>query len=241
MAEGELTRGVLADGQARALRVDVAAVAAHGAELHGLRGHARAWYVEGVACAALLSAYLDDGERLSMQVQASKPRFAFTADVSSDGGVRARLSPQDVRSSLHIRGVMLVLKSVVGREVYRGATEVDHRSFAAMLESHLVRSSQTDARIRVRGGVGTLVERLPGEHEIDLDALVEDAMEGVEGETTPLRWQCSCSEERVLGMLGSLGESEIRSMIEEDGGAVVTCHYCTRSVVVSEASLRELL
>ncbi|MCB9676629.1 MAG: Hsp33 family molecular chaperone HslO [Alphaproteobacteria bacterium] len=238
-ANGMLTRAVV--GDARALRVDVRAIAEHGADLHGLTGDARAWFVDGLVCATLLSAYLDEGERLTMQVQASEPRFAFTADVSDTGGVRARLSPSDVRGAGHIQGIMLVLKSVVGREVYRGATEVDHPSFAEMLSGHLAQSSQTEARVRVEGGVGAFVERLPDGGDDDLGPVADAVLAGLDGQAFPLRWECSCSDERVLSMLAGLGAAELQAMIDEDHGAVVTCNFCTRAVTLSEDQLRGLL
>lgn len=43
----------------------------------------------------------------------------------------------------------------------------------------------------------------------------------------PLGFGCSCSRERVSGMLESLGESEARSAAEANGGAIdVHCEFC---------------
>jgi molecular chaperone Hsp33 len=248
----------------RGMRVELKEIAEHGAALHGLDDVASAWFREGLVCAGLMSAWLDEGERLTLQVQATHPRFAFTADVDYDGGVRARLSPptlpggQMPGSGESVEGVLLVLKSVVGREVYRGATEVDHDSFAAMLHDHFEKSAQAPARIRVEGARGAFVERLAGtDHDDDLDVLFDDAevdvldaraqalLEGFEpGDETvrqPLFWRCSCSRERVMSMLAALEPAAIRDMIETDGGAVVTCNFCTREVVVDADGLRSLL
>ena len=60
-------------------------------------------------------------------------------------------------------------------------------------------------------------------------------------EQRPVIWRCRCSQERVEGMLAGLGADELRSMIEEDGGAEVTCHFCQERYVVDEARLRALL
>jgi molecular chaperone Hsp33 len=237
----------LGDGTVRALRVDVDEIAERAITLHGLSGDAARLCTEGIACAALLSAYLDEDERLTMQLQASEPRFALTVDVTFDGGVRARFTPSAVGRVVQVRGVMLVLKSVVGREVYRGASEIEHEALADVLQHHLDRSSQVPARVALRGSVGAFVERLPGseasshEHDVDLDALAAEVLEGLEGRSEDLRWECSCSEDRVLDMLASLGADEIRSMIADDAGAVVTCNFCTRRVEIGVEALQSLL
>lgn len=42
----------------------------------------------------------------------------------------------------------------------------------------------------------------------------------------PLRFECSCSTERVLGMLRSLGKQEAQEALGEDGEVKVTCEFC---------------
>jgi molecular chaperone Hsp33 len=41
-----------------------------------------------------------------------------------------------------------------------------------------------------------------------------------------LRFSCRCSRERALRMIGGLDPAELRDMIETDGGATITCHFC---------------
>ncbi|MER2008217.1 MAG: Hsp33 family molecular chaperone HslO, partial [Psychrobacillus sp.] len=40
------------------------------------------------------------------------------------------------------------------------------------------------------------------------------------------QFECNCSKDRFGSAIISLGESEIRDMIEEDGGAEAQCHFC---------------
>ena len=42
----------------------------------------------------------------------------------------------------------------------------------------------------------------------------------------PVSFQCNCSKERFASAIISLGEEEIRDMIQEDGGAEAHCHFC---------------
>lgn len=44
----------------------------------------------------------------------------------------------------------------------------------------------------------------------------------------PVKFACRCSEERVAGLLRSLGVEELRSIIEEQGAVSVTCEFCGR-------------
>ncbi|WP_282297014.1 Hsp33 family molecular chaperone HslO [Stenotrophomonas sp. PS02289] len=44
----------------------------------------------------------------------------------------------------------------------------------------------------------------------------------------PLRFACSCSRERVAGMLESLGEEEARAAAEPTGAVEVRCEFCGR-------------
>lgn len=235
-------RGLLHDDGIRAMRVDVQEIAAHAARIHGLGGAAAALQADALAAAALLAAYLDDGERLTVQLQLEVPRLAFTADVHPDGRIRCRTTPPRVVSVPHMRGMLFIAKSVEGREVYRGITAVDHADFGAVLQEHLAGSAQVPAMVRVGGGRGAFVEKMPGQAEdISLSDVLEQVWEELEGEKEPLEWACTCSRERVVSMLISLGEAEIQAMIDEDDGATVNCNYCRTEQVFSASDLRALL
>lgn len=43
---------------------------------------------------------------------------------------------------------------------------------------------------------------------------------------TTLSFSCLCSKERVARALLTLGPAELKEMIEEDGGAELSCHFC---------------
>jgi molecular chaperone Hsp33 len=46
---------------------------------------------------------------------------------------------------------------------------------------------------------------------------------------TPVFFQCRCSRERVAGILRSLGEPEIKSILVERGAVEVRCEFCNRA------------
>ena len=62
-----------------------------------------------------------------------------------------------------------------------------------------------------------LLARLFGEDDIRL-------FEG-----TPVFFQCSCSRERVAGILHSLGDEEVQSLLKERGDVEVRCEFCNRA------------
>ncbi len=55
------------------------------------------------------------------------------------------------------------------------------------------------------------------------------------------RYLCDCSRERFERGLISLGAEELTSLIEEDHGAELNCHFCNRTFRFTEKQLRDLL
>lgn len=91
---------------------------------------------------------------------------------------------------------------------------------------------------------------LPGLTELirrnySLDQIIETALKGFAVEVMVRsdrpRFECQCSRDRVLRAIASLGPTEIRSIIDEDGKAEVRCHFCNAEYVLSREQLEELL
>ncbi|MDQ0158470.1 Hsp33 family molecular chaperone HslO [Alkalibacillus salilacus] len=73
--------------------------------------------------------------------------------------------------------------------------------------------------------------------------ILESFFEGHEWhivEQQDVEFSCSCSKERTENAIASLGNEEIQSMIEEDGGAEATCHFCNEVYHLSAEELSEL-
>lgn len=99
-------------------------------------------------------------------------------------------------------------------------------------------STDTDAWNRV----GHLLATLTDTELLDLpvDALLLRLFheEGVIlHEGRPLRFNCSCSRERVLGMLRTLGRDEAFAGLDEQGKLSVTCEFCNRGYVLDKVDL----
>lgn len=60
-------------------------------------------------------------------------------------------------------------------------------------------------------------------------------------EKLPIKFQCTCSKERFARAIVSLGQEEIRDMIEEDGKADTQCHFCNAEYHFTKEDLEEIL
>ncbi len=56
-----------------------------------------------------------------------------------------------------------------------------------------------------------------------------------------LLYQCDCSRDRMERALISMGRGELRSLIDEDGQADLTCHFCRNTQHFTKEQLEELL
>lgn len=279
--EGSLHRGFVGGRTARFLGAEVAKLADLARQQHNLEGEAARLCAEAMVATLLMSAWVKGRERVTVQIQASDPRFAFTADADSEAGLRARFTPHRLprRQSTRpkgLSGLLHAIRSDVKKEVYRGITALDGRSLEDALAAHLRDSEQIEGFLRIGveldedGKVtfagGLLVERLPEHSELPwlssadfsstYSALSEqsasDLLVGLAFgkiadqeiellESRKAHWRCDCSMERIEAVLLQLGVGELTAMLEEDGQAEVTCHFCNVPYLVGSKRLGELI
>lgn len=67
---------------------------------------------------------------------------------------------------------------------------------------------------------------------LEFELLTEDAL--------PLRFACRCSESKAIDALAYFSPDERESMIAEDGGAEVVCHWCGESRWIDAGSIRSI-
>ncbi|MFM8276371.1 MAG: Hsp33 family molecular chaperone HslO, partial [Cyanobium sp.] len=79
---------------------------------------------------------------------------------------------------------------------------------------------------------GLLQEVLP-----DLDPQPLEAV----GSGTPVTFHCPCSRRRSVNALRLLGQNELQAILEEDGNAELTCHFCQEIYTVAAEELRQLI
>ena len=124
----------------------------------------------------------------------------------------------------------------------------------------------TDQSVLRAGGY--LIQLLPGATDSDIEkvergvaalgpvtaALMEEGMDGEELlrkvlgefdletlERHPVEYKCYCSRRRVAQALVSMGPEELRSLIEEQGRAELTCQFCDAVYEFSREELEGLL
>ena len=88
------------------------------------------------------------------------------------------------------------------------------------------------------GAVSAQLDRGLGPQQLLEEVLSDFRLEVLE--TAPVAYRCTCSRQRVSRALISLGEQELRSMIQE-GGTELTCQFCDQRYPFSRPELEALL
>lgn len=60
-------------------------------------------------------------------------------------------------------------------------------------------------------------------------------------ENNSLKYECTCSKERMADALSTIGKDELTKIIEEDKKAEAVCHFCNKKYEFNENELRKLL
>lgn len=141
---------------------------------------------------------------------------------------------------------------------HQGIVELTGGSVAAMLEHYMRTSEQLETRLWLaadeRHAGGLLLQRLPGDERADADAwpravALAETVRAAELLDLPapalirrlfheedlrvfdpraVSFRCSCTHERVVGMLRMLGRDEVASILAERGRVDVDCEFCNR-------------
>lgn len=99
--------------------------------------------------------------------------------------------------------------------------------------------SRVEGSLLAAGAVTALLEKYPDPVELLRAALPDFKLELLE--ESPVEYRCTCSKERMERALISMGAAELRSLIDEQGGAELTCRFCDRVQTFTKAELEVLL
>ena len=89
--------------------------------------------------------------------------------------------------------------------------------------------------------VGYVTGRLSeGESALDLVREVLGEFEIEVLETCPVEYRCYCARDRVVKALVSMGSAEMRSLIDEQGSAELTCQFCDEVYKFSREDLEQI-
>lgn len=98
---------------------------------------------------------------------------------------------------------------------------------------------QLEASVQKTGTVSEMMKAGLGPQEI-----IEKVLEGMETEILeerPIYYKCYCSRERVESTLISLGEKELREIIDEGEDITVGCQFCDTTYTFTPAEIEALL
>lgn len=95
-------------------------------------------------------------------------------------------------------------------------------------------------RLQEIDSISTMLEKGLSMIEIAKEITGDDNIQVVETGNVPT-YHCDCSKERMANGLVSLGETELRNIIEEDGKAETVCHFCNQTYCFDKTELEELI
>ncbi|MEI7968517.1 MAG: Hsp33 family molecular chaperone HslO [Betaproteobacteria bacterium] len=180
------------------------------------------------------------------------------------------LDPVPLRDLLGQGRFVITLVPQDGSQSYQGVVGLEADTVAGVLEHYMSSSEQLDTRIWLacdnRQAAGMLLQKLPGGIGQDDDAWNRMVHLGstVSGdellhcparevlrrlfheedvrvfEATPLAFRCSCSNERVTGMLRMLGQEEVQSILSDNGKVEVTCEFCRKRYVLDSVDAEQV-
>ncbi len=102
-------------------------------------------------------------------------------------------------------------------------------NIAVMIEDTILHAPQVTTAIKEGAGPEDLLKMMLG--IIDYEILGEKEV----------KFECNCSFERAVELIASLGKTEVKSMIEEDRGAAMTCGFCSTVYRLDENELQKIL
>jgi molecular chaperone Hsp33 len=236
-------------------------------ERHGLSEPAAEMLGEAIAASALLAALEKGGTRINLQLECEGPLRGLFVDASADGAVRGYVKNHELAglaAALGKGGYLSVLRDLGRGEHYRSSVELAAMEIGPDLERYFAVSDQVPTRVALSSVGGVLVQCLPGADPAVLATLgagladrlplaiasgsAAAAARALFGEepfdvlaTYPLSWTCSCSKDRVMRALSTLGSEELLDMIAKEGKAAAKCQFCGRAYEISGEELKTLL
>ena len=269
MSSDGLVRGVLPGPNLKWALCLTAGLRAESARLHGLAEGSADMLGEGLNAAVLLAALQKGSSRINLQVECDGVLRGMFVDASADGDVRGYVKEPQLHGTAAVlgrSGFLSVLRDLGKGEHYRSSVELSAMELGADLERYFAASDQVPTRVAVTPTGGVLLQCLPGADPAELQRVAERlgdrlraAQKGAGGSAAhaakllfgeepfdvlasyPLSWKCTCSKERVMRALTTMGPEELTDMIEKDGKASAKCQFCGRAYEISVDELKTLL
>ena len=120
------------------------------------------------------------------------------------------------------------------------ATGMLIQQLPVQMEQDLAQRADRWQTIQVLAGTITEAELKTDANVVLLQHLFADENIQMFGETS-VRFECSCSEQRMAGALVSLGELELASLFQEHQTLALTCEFCGANYNIDDKKLMHLV
>lgn len=151
--------------------------------------------------------------------------------------------------------LIITIEPSDGGERYQGIVSLQADTLTNALRDYFEQSEQLKTQLWLavddNSAAGLLLQRLPGEDDegwnrsVQLaDTVTDDELLSLKTETLlyrlyhedqvrlfdaeDIRFECSCSQEKIEAMILSLGKQEADSMIEEQSEISINCEFCNK-------------
>jgi len=164
----------------------------------------------------------------------------------------------------------ITIEPTDGGERYQGIVDIEAETFSQVLENYFEQSEQLKTRlwfaVDEKSVSAMLLQRMPETDSIDEDAwsrteqlaqtvtkseLIELDMETLlyrlfneenvrVFEPQDIKFQCTCSQNKIEEMIVSFGETEALIIIEEQGKIAIDCEFCNHHYEIDKVDLKRL-
>ena len=165
--------------------------------------------------------------------------------------------------------IVITLEAENDNERYQGIIALEGDNLSEALEKYFMQSEQLPTRLWLHcdanTSAGILLQRLPASEQSDedwervgmlLDTLTAEELADIEPEElifrlfheeTPrlfdarnLKFQCSCSQEKIENAVKGMGEAEARAIVNEQGKIEVNCQFCNTLYTLDDIDVTRL-
>ncbi len=202
-------------------------------------------------------------DKLSLIFKNEDNSGEILATANADGHVKGYISEDNINLK---GGSLTVIKDLGLKEPYIGKIELESGDISRDLAKYFAVSEQQPSAVALAPNGGFIVQVLPDANDEviskledtlfmmdSIALLIEDAKEDPREllklifkddieilDEREIKWQCDCSKDRMAAALVSIGKKDLAEIIEQDGKAELSCHFCRSSYSFTKEELMEI-
>ena len=253
----KIIRCITSDGAIMAACVDASDIVFTAKKIHHLSRSATAALGRLLCATSIMGDMLKQKDAsVNLRVMGDGELGPVIAVGDSSGNVKGYVGNADCPTEYYENGKINVAKAV-GRtgmlnvmrdygsgDPYIGQVELVSGEIAEDIANYYATSEQ----IPTVCALGVLIDKEDGEvllaKGMSILDICKTALKGFEVEVldeNPVKYVCGCSKEKLENYFCTLSDDDIRSMVNEQGVAVATCHFCNKKYVFTKDDLEKLI